>query len=94
MLLLRLALRLPELAQFIQAAAQMKRLLFLSHATDTFPSKDNEKSARSFASREFIHGEFLMFLLNIFKKLSAWILSSSNYYKQLSILTQGAGIVV
>lgn len=51
----------------------MKCLLFLSHTTETFPSKNNEKSARSFTP-----GECLMFLLAILKKLSASILNSSN----------------
>lgn len=53
----------------------MKRLLFLSHVTGTFPSKDNEKSACSFAGKRLIHGEFLMFLLAILKKLRASILN-------------------
>lgn len=72
-----LGLRLPELLQFIRAAVDMKRLPFLSHTTATGPSKDNEKSACSFAGRQLTPGEFLMFLLAIFKKLSASILNNS-----------------
>lgn len=56
----------------------MKCLPFLSHTTETFGSKDNEKSACSFAGKQFTHGEFLMFSLVIFKKLSASILYNSN----------------
>lgn len=44
MLSLYLGLQLPEFLQFIWAALHMKGLLFLSHTTETFPSKANEKS--------------------------------------------------
>lgn len=83
-------------------AAQMKCLLFLSYTTDTFPIKDNEKSARSFAGKEFIHGALLMFLLATFKKCRAFILSNSNSSKFSIIIIiiiikgyggEGAGIV-
>lgn len=49
----------------------MNRLLFLSHTRETFPSKDNEESACSFASTLFTTGELLMFLSAILEKLSA-----------------------
>lgn len=54
----------------------MKCLPLLSHTTETVPSKDNEKSACSFAGKQLTPGEFLMFLLAIFKKLSASILNN------------------
>lgn len=78
MLLPYLGLQLPEFLQFIWAAVPMKRLLFSSHATETFSSKDNEKSACSFAGRQWTPGEFLMFLLAIPKKPSTSVLNSNN----------------
>lgn len=76
MLLPYLGLQLPEVLQFIWAAVQMKRLLFSSHSTETFSSKDTEESACSFAGKQWTPGEFLMFLLAIPKKPSASVLKS------------------
>lgn len=78
MLLPYLGRRLPEFLQFIWAAVPMKRLLFSSHTAETFSSKENEKSACSFAGRQWTPGEFLMFLLAIPKKPSASILNSNS----------------
>lgn len=73
-----LGLQLPDFLRFIRAAAQMKRLLFLSQTGETFPSKDNETSACSSAGEQLSRGKSWCSYHSPFKNLGASMPSNGN----------------
>lgn len=65
-------------AIYMSSCTNEPPLLFVTHHRETVPSKDNEKSACSFAGTQFTPGELLMFLSAILEKLSASMLNGGN----------------